>query len=329
MMNISCVLATPSGWSEVAWTLEALRQQSIASELEVLVVGQGPEPPGIPCKGGLQGLSWVDGGDWVQRATAAAIGVRAAQYEYVALLENHARPAPCWAEEVRTGLEQGYAGSAGRFVLENPATMVSRIDVWLHYPYCVDLPEQGEPFESPVLPWHNVMYRRSLLLQQEQPLEWLLLPEQRLQQVLQRQGQRFCLCPRAPFFHLNCSSQWMALLTSLDTSRSAALRRAESWGWGRRWLYALLWPLLGLRRFQLRTQEFRPHLRRMGHPLELFARLALVEWAGAAGEAVGLIFGENPDAWTSRHELRLDHRLNAAERRDYEERARRALHSRG
>jgi hypothetical protein len=324
-VNISCILATPSGWSEIAWTLEAVRQQSIAPELEVLVVGQGPEPPGKPSAGSLGSLIWVDGGPWAHRATAAAIGIRAARNELVALLENHARPAPCWAEEVRAGLLQGYAGSAGRFVVENPATMVSRIDVWLYYSYSIGMPSQGAPFESPVLPWHNVMYRRSLLLQQEQSLEWLLSPELRLQKALNLQGQRFCLCPRAPFFHLNCSSQWMALLTSFDTSRSAAVLRAESWSSGRSWLYALLWPLLGLRRFQLRALEFRRQLASSAHPLEALGRLALAEWAGAAGEAVGLIWGEAPDGFQSRHEVRLDHRLNSSERRDYEERGRRAL----
>jgi hypothetical protein len=318
-------LATPSGWSEIAWTLEAVRQQSIAPELEVLVVGQGPEPPGKPSAGSLGSLIWVDGGPWAHRATAAAIGIRAARHELVALLENHARPDPCWAEEVRAGLLQGYAGSAGRFVVENPATMVSRIDVWLYYSYTVGMPSQGAPFESPVLPWHNVMYRRSLLLQLDQPLEWLLLREERLQQALRHRKHRFCLCPRAPFFHLNCSSQWISLLTSHETSRSAAVRRAESWSRSRRWIYALLWPLLGLRRFQRRTMEFRGQLASLGHPLEALMRLALVEWAGAAGEAVGLVWGENPDAFTTRHELRLDHRLNSAELRDYEARGRRIL----
>lgn len=324
-MSVSCILATPAGWIEIAWTLEGVRQQTISRELDVLVIGQGPEPAGRPSADTLGSLSWIDGGSWIHRSTAAAIGIRAARHEFVALLENHARPAPCWAEEVRAGLLQGYAGSAGRFVVENPVTLVSRIDVWLHYPYCVDLPEQGDPFESPVLPWHNVMYRRSLLLQQEQSLEWLLLPELRLQQALNLQGQRFCLCPRAPFFHLNCSSQWMALLTSFDTSRSAAVLRAESWSSGRSWLYALLWPLLGLRRFQLRTLKFRRQLASIAHPLEALGRLALAEWAGAAGEAVGLIWGEASEGFQSRHEVRLDHRLKSSELLEYEERSRRAL----
>jgi hypothetical protein len=324
-MNISCILATPSGWSEIAWTLEAVRQQSIAPELEVLVVGQGPEPPGKPSAGSLGSLTWVDGGAWVHRATAAAIGIHAARHELVALLENHARPAPCWAEEVRAGLLQGYAGSAGRFVLENPATMVSRIDAWLYYSHCIDLPEQGDPFESPVLPWHNVMYRRSSVLQLDQSLEWLLHPEEHLQKALKNLGQRFCLCPRAQFFHLGSSSQWMSVLTSLETSRSAALRRAQSWGRGRRWLYALLWPVLGLRRFQRRVFELRAHRANLGNAPESLLRLALVEWAGAAGEAAGLMWGENRNAFMTRHELRLDHRLNSSERRDYEERGRRAL----
>ena len=324
-MGVSCILATPSGWAEVAWTLDAVRQQSIATELEVLVVGQGPEPPGKPSAGPLGSLSWVDGGPWVHRATAAAVGIRAARHEFVALLENHARPAPCWAEEVRAGLSQGYVGSAGRFVLENPATMVSRIDVWLYYSYTVDMPAQGAPFESSALPWHNVMYRRSLILELDQPLEWLLLPEERLQQALKDRGHRFCLCPRAPFFHLNCSSQWISMRTSLETSRAAALRRAASWSRGRCWLYALLWPLLGLRRFQLRILENRTRITSLGNPLESLMRLALVEWAGAAGEAMGLIFGENPDAFMTRHELRLDHRLNSSELHDYEEHSRRAL----
>ncbi|MBJ7327169.1 MAG: hypothetical protein JHC52_07475, partial [Chthoniobacterales bacterium] len=83
-MNISCILASPSGWSEIAWTLEAVRQQSIAPELEVLVVGQGPEPPGKPSAGRLGSLCWIDGGAWAHRATAAAVGIRAARYELVA-----------------------------------------------------------------------------------------------------------------------------------------------------------------------------------------------------------------------------------------------------
>jgi hypothetical protein len=323
-VSISCILATPAGWSEIAWTLEAIRQQSIAKELEVLVIGQGPEPPGRPSEGSLGSLIWVDGGPWVHRATAAAIGIRAARHELVALMENHARPALSWAEEVRTGLLQGYAGSAGRFILENPATMVSRISAWLYYARYIDLPEQGDPFESPALPWHNVMYRRSLLLQLDKPLEWLLLPEERLQEALRHRNHRFCLCPRAHFFHLSTSSQWIHILTAMAGSRSAAVRRAKSWSRPRRWLYALLWPLLGLRRFQRRMFELRARRANLGNAPELLLRLALIEWAGAAGEAAGLIWGENPDAFMTSHELSLDHRLNSSERRDYEERGRRA-----
>ena len=117
----------------------------------------------------------------------------------------------------------------------------------------------------------------------------------------------------------------MALLTSFDTSRSAAVLRAESWSSGRCWLYALLWPLLGLRRFQLRTLEFRRQLAGLGRPLASLMRLALVEWAGAAGEAVGLVWGNVPEGFMRRHEVRLDHRLNSSELLEYEERSRRAL----
>ena len=59
-------------------------------------------------------------------------------------------------------------------------------------------------------------------------------------------------------------------------------------------------------------------------------RLTLAEWAGAVGEAVGLIFfgGGNPDGFMSHHELRLDHRLNSSELHEYEHSQRLVCHGR-
>jgi hypothetical protein len=71
--------------------------------------------------------------------------------------------------------------------------------------------------------------------------------------------------------------------------------------------------------------KFRRQLASIAHPLEALGRLALAEWAGAAGEAVGLIWGEASEGFQSRHEVRLDHRLKSSELLEYEERSRRAL----
>src|SRR5436305_2992531 len=155
-MSVVVVIGAQRGRA-LRW-LEAVSRQTVAGQLEAIVVDTRPEERPLETAGDCR----VDVVSWPSRSygEARAAGVNAARSEIVAFLEDHCCPRPGWAEAVIEAFRQPCAAVGYAITNANPESWVSRV---------THLATYGE-WESPrggdvtSLPGGNVAYRREILL---------------------------------------------------------------------------------------------------------------------------------------------------------------------
>jgi hypothetical protein len=225
-----------------------------------------------------------------------AAGVAAAHAPVVAFVEEHVRVRAGWAEAILAAFRDGWDAVGAAVVPGNPgsgqADAVCLISYGLWYP-----PLAGG--EANLLPGHNASYRTALLRALGDDLEPLLHGDIELQQRLRDQGARLCMRPEAVIEHLSETSFAQIARGMHLWYRCYGPLRARGRGWGRlrRALYVVATPIIPL----YFLAGFALHLRRKGSPdLGLLLRhapgvLRTHMW-GAAGQALGLLFGEGDAA---------------------------------
>lgn len=290
---LSVVLVAPDGYSEVATTLRYLRAQTIARQLELLIVA--PAADDFPVRdedaAAFGKVTLVEVPEVKILAAARAAGAARASAPFVAFSEDHSFPEPTWAAALVAAHEQGYAGVAPEMKNGNPATAVSWAAMFLHFGGVVE-PRHGFETDWPTAS-HNMSYRRDALLQLGDQLSELLLAELFLHRALRTRGHKFWVEPAAATRHINSSRIGPALRHAwLGGRLYGGLRYGfDAWSLARRIVYAggsFLIPLLRLRRVLA-------EMRRTRHGLELLPRvlpaMVAILITHAAGEAAGYLFG--------------------------------------
>ena len=290
---LSVVLVAPDGYGEVAATLRHLRAQTIAGQLELVIVAPAAHHFQVHDEdaAAFGKVTLVEVAEVKTLAAARAAGIARASAPFVAFSEDHSFPVPTWAAALVAAHERGYAGVAPEMKNANPATAVSWAAMFLHFGGAV---EPGNGFETD---WpaasHNMSYRRDALLQLGGQLSELLLAELFLHQALRARGHKFWVEPAAATRHVNASRVGPALHHAWVGGRLyGGLRYGfEAWSLPRRIVYAggsFLIPLLRLRRVL-------PEMRRTRTGVEQLRRVLPAMMANlivyAAGEAAGYLFG--------------------------------------
>ena len=319
--QLSVVLVAPSGMTSIGRTMSALRAQTIAERIELLLVTPTAgeidrDALGAASFGSLQ---TVEVGPILKRGEAAAAGIGAASCPVVALIEDHSFPEPEWAAAL-LGAHAGPWVAVGPAVENaNPGSAVSRVVFWLSY-IALSGPQPAGPRN--VLAWHNTSYKRDVLEGYGERLGELLEWEGNLQADLRSRGQELYLEPAARTHHVNVSRPASALPLHFTRGRIFGGTRAERehWPTWRRGVYALAAPLFPI----MQWRGVAPELRRAGVPLRdvvmhapiLVALLTTM----AAGEAVGYLTGvgdavdrlESYELERARHLRRRDRRVGEA-----------------
>jgi hypothetical protein len=290
--RLSAVLGAPFGIDTVRLTLEHLARQSIAREMElILVAGGEPGDVELPtCTDAIGECRVIDAGPARAAGAVNAIGVRAARAPLVVLCEDHCFPDSGWAAALVAAFDAPDVVAAAPVVANaNPGTAVSRADFMIGYgPWM----EPTRPGEVEFLPGHNSCYRREVLLGLGERLEPALDAEAVLHGRLRSRGLRLVIASDARVFHTNFSrfGPWLAVMSS--SGRLFAARRAGQWSGWRRAMYALGSPLIPAVRFA-RTHR---HCRRRG--LSMGLRTAATLLLGLAvdgwGQMVGYATGHAP-----------------------------------
>jgi hypothetical protein len=221
-------------------------------------------------------------------AKARAIGVRHASAPVVALSEDHAYPAPGWAEAIINAHKDGWATVGPVMANANPRSMISWVNFLLEYSQWLEPATAGV---ADHLPGHNGSYKRAILLEYGDQLEAMLDAECILHWDLRAKGHLLYLEPKARTFHQNHAVPVASISLRFNSGRLFASSRARRWPLWRRLLYTGGAPLIPPVRFWRIVRE----LRRPGRPDHLLPRVLPALIAGlildGAGEMVGYAFG--------------------------------------
>lgn len=286
---LSAVLGAPAGLDAARLTIEHLARQTIAGQMELIVVACAEvAADAMPPSARAFAAHRVVVAEALQTAAAAsAVGARAARAPLVVLCEDHCFPDPDWAAELVEAHATGrWAAVAPVFANANPDTAVSRADFLMGYGPWME-PQSSR--EAEFLPGHNSCYRRDVLLAQGEALETCLEAEAVFHQRLRAAGQRLRIAAGARVSHTNFSRVWPWLRISGAAGRLFAARRAAGWTRWRRLAYVGGSPLIPAVRLA-RTLKY---CRRSRHRLDpatlgtLLVGLAADTWGQLLGYATG------------------------------------------
>lgn len=313
--DMSVVVVTPDRYETVRKTIRHLRVQSVRDRLEIVIVApsaQGLDLDESELRDFFQ-FRVIEVGPINSTARARAIGIQHARAPVVALVEDHAFPAPGWAEALIDAHKGGWAAVGPVIANANPQSAISWANLLIEYAPWLEPATGGEVDH---LPGHNGTYKRDILLGYGEQLEAMMDAESILQWDLRARSYRLYLEPKARTFHQNFSAPFSWIPLRFNHGRVFASSRARQWPLWRRLLYTGGSPLIPLVRFFRITRE----IRRPGRPRHLLPRvlpaLIGVLIIDATGEMVGYVFGPgNAVARLSDMEFHRHRYLAKSERR--------------
>ncbi len=286
------VIVVAGDYSEcLRWTLDHLRAQTIASELECILVTRSKSgvTPAEDAVRGLHSLRVVEDGAMDDAGQAKAAGVRAAKAPLVAFVEDHSYPDPGWAEALVKAYARAPFAAVGPVVLNaNPASHVSWGCFLVYYGMYMraEAPEQIQH-----LPGNQSSYRKEVLLACGPRLPEMLQAEFTLHAELRARGMALRQEPEAKVFHLNYSRIGPAVREYYLASRVFAAQRCHGWTAARRLVYGCGSPLLPL----IRVKRILAQARGAGLAARVTAGALgpaiLILCAGAVGEFLGYALG--------------------------------------
>ena len=289
--RLSVVLAARTGLSELRPVLGNLRRQTIASEIELIVVASRSAVTAeeIATLGGFRSVRLVEIDRVVNRGRAAAHGILEAGTPFVALHENHVFPSVDTMERLIEGRDDPAgqdAAVAPCMRAANPETRRSLAMFLVAYGH-VAAPGDAEPRAA--LPFHHAAYRTDTLQAFGHRLPELMADESNLQHALLAQGLTLSVHPSAVSWHINEARWWRSFKDPFIFGMKFGAARTSEWGLPRRLVYALAWPfvaalrlrdLLRLARHATDTRDRIPWLAPM---------LSLSATAGGLGEVWGYL----------------------------------------
>ena len=200
------VIVVAEDYSEcLRWTLDHLRAQTIASELECILVtrSKGGWALAQDTGRGLQALRVVDDGAMHDAGNAKAAGARAANAPLVAFIEDHSYPDPGWAEALVKAYARAPLAAVGSVVLNaNPVSHTSWGCFLVYYGMYM---QAQTPEQTRHLPGNQSSYRKQVLLGYGPRLPEMLQAEITLHAELRAGGMLLHQEPGAKVFHLNYS----------------------------------------------------------------------------------------------------------------------------
>ncbi len=247
---LSVILTTRNGFEVLRTTIRHLTAQTIARQLELVIVACSRAQL-CADEAALEGLgSWqiVEAGAVHSVGQGNSLGIHAARAPVVALAEDHAFPAPDWAAALIHAHAQSCVAVGPVVYCGNPVNQISWADLLIGYgPWLA--PVAGGPVGF--LPGHNSSYKRKVLLAYGDRLAGMLEAETVLHWDLRAHGHILLLEPAARVWHVNFSrwDVWMAVQFHAGRVFAASRAANEHWTWGKRLFYGAASPLIPIVRF--------------------------------------------------------------------------------
>jgi Glycosyl transferase family 2 len=301
---LSAIVVTPGSSRQVLALLRSLRAQAMRARMEIVFVttSLAELEPDEELLTAFSSWKAIELGPLVSMAASRAAGVRAASCPYIVFTEEHCFPEPGWAQAIVDAFEKQNADVVGPVIGNaNPALGLSWANLCVEYGHWL-APHAGGLMDH--LPGHNSAYHRDQLLALGEELEAGVESEFALHLRWRAQGRRLWLEPAARARHVNMTKMVAHLKAACAFQRPWAKSRAKDWGWPRRILYALSWPLIAL----VRLPRVIGNIQRSGQGAAILPRMlpaiALGLLASAFGEFLGYI-GSVGDAQSVLMEVEL------------------------
>ncbi len=293
---ISVVLVTPDDWSTIQRTAACLHSQTVRDQIELLIVAPAEHviDRSVAELDGFWAVRVVPGGAIPSVAIGNTYGALAATADIVAFVEEHAFPDPDWAQALIQAHRMPCAAVAPAARNAVPDSVVGWADHLVSYGPWMD-PSRSGPRDG--LCWHNVSYKRSVLLACGDDLEAMLAAETNLHWQLRARDETLWLAGEARIAHLGFTHLRGALGEALHNGRSLATARSTRWSPLRRLVYAVGSPLIPAVRMVRLLRQLRANpAQRRGVPAAAWPAVILILYAGAVGEFFGYAFGPGSSA---------------------------------
>ena len=283
--QMSVVLVTPDGFDNIRKTMEHLRGQTVADQLEIIIVSPSAATINFDATA-FDRLRIVEGGEIKSTGRAIAAGLREATAPVVTYAEEHAYPDPGWAAALINAHRQSSAAVGATIVNANPTNIISWASLFTDFGPWVEPSRSGE---IPHLPWHHTSYKRAILLEYGPRLDVIMETEGILHRELQAKGYRLYLESAAKTNHVNISRLSSYIRAEFHSARMFAANRARSENWPmlQRLLYMFGTPLI----FFVRLKRVLGHVFRSGRARELLPGILPALIAGLVGDAFGQLTG--------------------------------------
>ena len=286
--QMSVVLVTPDTYHTIQNTVEHLRVQTVAEQLELVVVA----PSGVTFNfdaidtAPFHQIRLIKMDEITSTGRAIAAGIRAATAPVVAYAEEHSYPAPEWAEALIKAHRHSWAVVGVAMANANPTNLISWASLY------TDFGPWVEPVAAGVisqLPWHHAAYKRAVLVEYDSELNSLFETEGILHTQLQAKGCRLYLEPTARTYHVNFTLLSSYLRAEFHGARMFAANRARTSNWSvfRRLWYIGRVPFIPF----VRLNRILHHISRSGRKRELLPRILPALIMGLAADAFGQLTG--------------------------------------
>ena len=288
---MSVVLATPDCYETIRKTIRHLRTQTVKHQLEIIIVAPSASVLHLNeselkefCR-----VRVVEVGRVTSIGSANAKGIWQARASIVALAEDHAFPAPGWAEALIAAHRRPWA-AVGAVIRNpnNPKNVIAWADVLIGF---------GEflaPGESRVverLPGNNSSYKREVLLEYGPLLETMMETESLIHKDLRKKGHQLYLESAAQVSHLNFERVSSFFCVKYLSGRVFGAARARGWSLLYRLLYASGTPLIPFVRYWRLKKQWDSLRQSRKLPWGVMP----MAWCGllvsATGEMIGCCFG--------------------------------------
>ena len=307
--RLTAVLASRTGLRESGPVLEHLLGQTLARDLEVIVVA----PRGVVHESELKRLSGFESirllevERVVNRGEAVAHGLLLARAPYASPRENHSFPSPDALEKAIQDWHSDDAAVAPAVRSANPETRRSLAMYLVAYGHAA---APADPAPRDTLPHHNAIFRSDVLRELGDRLPELMSDENRLHAELQRRGFRLRLRPDAVIWHVN-EARWSRAVTDPFVFGLAfGASRGGRWPVAKRLLGALGVPIIAMLRLKGLMQMGRRAVDTRDRIWWLAPMLGLTALMAALGEAWGYLRPSTPiPEHVEAHEFHLRGRL--------------------
>jgi hypothetical protein len=282
---LSAIAVVPNKYEAIRRTMGHLRAQTIAEQIEIVLVASSRGQLDVDESELAPFHSWqvVEVGNVGSIGSGFAAGIRRAKAPVVALTEDHSFPDARWAELLLDAHHQPWAAVGPSMCNGNPNTMVSWADFYQAYGAWTH-PVSPGPIHH--LPGHNSSYKQSVLLEFGDRLEVLMEAENVLHGHLKAQGHGLLLESATCTAHLNFAS-WSAWIPArYYKGRQFASTWAHAWSWPRRLLFTAASPLFPW----IRVWRVSRNARR-SQPVGFLLRFLPVLVAGLLVEGLGQTLG--------------------------------------